>query len=99
MMKPNLVPLASAVDQAAHEVAQAAIEMGERVATLDTTGSCVTLDLYALSLNAAKRHLVHPVRALTAAIDLLWGVRDFVRGPKVTHHPAYCPWIEGKPQW
>ena len=79
------------VDRAAHIIANAALELGERVATLDTEGRCVTTDLYALSLNAAKRHLVHPVRALTATIDLLWGVRDFVRGPKPAPYGYFGP--------
>jgi len=75
--------MGSSFDRAAHEIAQAAIEMGERVAELDTEGRCVTMDLYALGLNAAKRHKVHPVRALTAADDLIRGLRDYVRGPVV----------------
>ena len=89
----------SAVDRASHEIAQAAIEMGERVATLDTEGRCVTTDLYALSLAAATRHNVHPVRALTAADDLIRGLRDYIRGPKRVHYPNVTPWITGTSQW
>jgi hypothetical protein len=64
------------------EIAEGALDAGNRVATLDRDGRCVTLDLYALGLDAARRDRVHPVRALTAAIDLLWGLRDYVRGHK-----------------
>jgi len=78
-----------AVDRAAHEIAQAAIEMGERVAELDRTGACVTYDLYTLALDASRRHLVNPVRALTAADDLIRGLRDFLRGPKTLPRSRY----------
>ena len=69
------------VDRAAHLIANGALEAGKRVADLDHEGRCVTIDIYALGLDASRRHKVNPVRAITASIDLLWGVRDFVRGP------------------
>ncbi len=78
-----------AVDMAAHEIANHALEAGVRVADLDTEGRCVTTDIYALSLCAAKRYLVHPVRALTAAIDLLIGQRDFLRGPITSEYGMF----------
>jgi hypothetical protein len=83
------------IDRAAHEIAQAAIEAGERVVENDKEGRCVTTDLYALSLNESKRHLVNPVRALTAADDLIRGVRDYIRGPKRVDYPNVTPWIPG----
>jgi hypothetical protein len=69
------------VDRAAHEIANGALEAGKRVADLDHEGRCVTIDIYVLGLNAALRHKVNVVRAITVAIDLLWGVRDYIRGP------------------
>src|SRR5665213_3309098 len=64
------------VDRAAHLIANGALEAGKRVADLDHEGRCVTIDIYALGLDASRRHKVNPVRAITASIDLLWGVRD-----------------------
>jgi hypothetical protein len=68
--------------RAAAVIAEEALDMGNDVALKDTAGSAVTRDLYALGLCAATKENVHPVRALTAAIDVLYGLRDYVRGPK-----------------
>ena len=89
----------TAISAAAGEIAQAALECGERVATLDTTGSAVTLDLYALGLRAATRRRVHPVRALTAAIDVLIGLRDFIRGPKPGLYFGACYVAHDLDEW
>lgn len=83
------------VDRAAHEIAQAAIECGERVVENDPHGRCVSTDLYQHGLAVATKYKLHPVRVLTAADDLIRGLRDHLRGPKRVEHPPYCPWIYG----
>lgn len=80
-----------AVDMAAHEVAQAAIECGERVVENDPHGRCVTIDLYAHSLSVATKYNLSPVRVLTAADDLVRGLRDFLRGPKTSRFGMFGP--------
>ena len=87
------------VHVAATELAQAFIEAGERVIDNDPQGRAVTTDLYAHSLTVATKHNLHPVRVLTAADDLIRGLRDHLRGPKLVRHPAYVPWVIGKKQW
>lgn len=79
-------------EQAVGEVADGYMDAAQRVVENDPLGRCVTIDLYALGLNAAKRHHVNPVRVLTAVIDLAWGNRDYLRGPKLVDHPNYTPW-------
>lgn len=84
---------------AVDDVLEATKECAERVVAADTEGRCVSVDLYALGLKAATKHNVNPVRMWTAVIDIAWGMRDYLRGPKPAPPPpppwTCSPWLAG----